>query len=145
MSQFEERISSSSPPIHDDDSSSFNTPVLDPKMMMMIIPSGDQQGINNQQQSHDNLLLDDDDATAPNGITMPPQSSYPTPVLEEEMRPNRMPSKDHFIQRNCSLLIEFFKWFPVLFITGILFWGYYAYVIILCFCESYISFVISLY
>lgn len=39
----------------------------------------------------------------------------------------------NFVARRCDPLIRLFKWFPVLFITAVLSWGYYAYVVQLCY------------
>ncbi|XP_074593321.1 palmitoyltransferase ZDHHC15B-like isoform X2 [Brevipalpus obovatus] len=40
-------------------------------------------------------------------------------------------SGNQFVQK-CQLCINIFKWVPVIFISAVLFWGYYAYVIQLC-------------
>jgi len=42
------------------------------------------------------------------------------------------PKKTNFLYDKCYICISIFKWFPVLFISAILIWSYYAYVIQLC-------------
>ena len=43
-----------------------------------------------------------------------------------------VPRRKNFIQRNCGLCIRICKWIPVVVISSVLFWGYYAYNIELC-------------
>lgn len=54
------------------------------------------------------------------------QPNRPLPVYAPRRTKN-------FVARRCDPLIRLFKWFPVLFITAVLSWGYYAYVIQLCY------------
>lgn len=42
------------------------------------------------------------------------------------------PRRQHYLYAKCQLCINLFKWLPVIFITSVLAWGYYAYVIQLC-------------
>lgn len=56
------------------------------------------------------------------------QSNRPLPVYAPRRTKN-------FVARRCDPLIRLFKWFPVLFITAVLSWGYYAYVVQLCYRE----------
>lgn len=49
------------------------------------------------------------------------------------MGPTFVPRRRNFVQRNCGLCISLVKWLPVLFILSVLCWGYYAYVVQLCF------------
>lgn len=57
-------------------------------------------------------------------------SNRPLPVYAPRRTKN-------FVARRCDPLIRLFKWFPVLFITAVLSWGYYAYVIQLCYREFF--------
>lgn len=42
------------------------------------------------------------------------------------------PRTNNYLYNKCQAFLSIFKWFPVLFIFGVLTWGYYAYVIQLC-------------
>jgi hypothetical protein len=42
------------------------------------------------------------------------------------------PRSSTFLYSKCQSFLSVFKWFPVLFIAGVLVWGYYAYVVQLC-------------
>ncbi|RWS04857.1 palmitoyltransferase ZDHHC2-like protein [Dinothrombium tinctorium] len=54
------------------------------------------------------------------------ESTYPMPSSVMG------PQKNSFIYNKCQFCVNIFKWVPVVFITAVLAWGYYAYVFELC-------------
>lgn len=78
---------------------------------------------------------------------MPMPSSSGQPVLNKHSNQNKMRGSDtiyaprrtkNYFAVKCDLCIRLFKWFPVVFIAAVLGWGYYAYVVQLCF-RKYIA------